>query len=59
MAQEKNDNVNIRVSGAEVDKQLELYNNDLQSRTRAIMAIYDVNRLEAEKIVKEISEERL
>ncbi|MGA9232135.1 MAG: hypothetical protein WBV68_08770 [Exiguobacterium oxidotolerans] len=59
MSKERNDNVTVALNSVGVETQLELFRNDLQSRIRAIMAIYGVNRSEAEKISEEIYDDLL
>lgn len=59
MSQQYNDNVSLTGTVAGVKAQADLVQRGLQSRVRAIMALYGVNRTEAEKVLAEIHEEVL
>lgn len=57
MTTTKNDKASIGISAAGVEKHIELVQNGLQSKVRAIMAIYNIDREEAEKVMNEILDE--
>lgn len=50
--------VDLVINPEYAQKQVDLVNSGYQSKTRAIMALYDVTRDEAEEILKEINQER-
>lgn len=53
-----NDDVYFRASPEVVQKQVDLLHLGLQSKVRAVMAIYQVDRSDAELILKEIDAEQ-
>lgn len=57
MTTTKNDKASIGISAAGVEIHIELVQNGLQSKVRAIMAIYNIDREEAEKVMNEILDE--
>ena len=57
MTKTKNDKANIGIGVTAVEKQIELVQNGLQSKVRAIMSIYNIDRAEAEKVMNEILDE--
>lgn len=57
MSQQYSDNVSLNGTVAGIKAHADLVQRGLQSRTRAIMALYGVTRAEAEKIMTEIQEE--
>lgn len=57
MSQTRNDKVSLSIGIPSVDQQVELVQHGLQSKVRAIMAIYGIDRAEAEKVIEEIMDE--
>lgn len=57
MANEYNDKVSLAGSATFVKTQSDLVQRGLQSRIRAIMALYAIEREEAEKVMTEIQDE--
>lgn len=50
----KSDSINLKLTAKELQFQVDLVQRGLQSRVRAVMAIYGVDREEAERIMNEI-----